>query len=47
MSNELYRSLAIQSWCFRCMKTNAEVISALRSCGVSAVVNPVKDKPSK
>ena len=53
MSNELYRSLAIQSWCFRCMKTNAEVISALRSCGVSAVelcgvhVNPLAGEYAK
>jgi sugar phosphate isomerase/epimerase len=47
MSDGIEKRLAIQSWCFRRMKTNAEVISALRTCGVSAVelssahVNPL------
>jgi sugar phosphate isomerase/epimerase len=47
MSDGIEKRLAIQSWCFRRMKTNADVISALRSCGASAVelsnvhVNPL------
>ena len=37
MSNNIVDRLGIQSWCFRGMENNSEVIEALKECGVDRI----------